>query len=57
MKLGVICINKPDSNRRFNHCIVHKSANKFFATPLTVEQGTPPATARRGQGMKPQPVR
>jgi hypothetical protein len=34
-----------------------QSGNKFFATPLTVQQGTPPATARRGQGMKPQPVR
>jgi hypothetical protein len=34
-----------------------QSANKFFATPLTVQQGTPPAPARGGRGMKPQPIR
>ena len=34
-----------------------QTGNKFFATPLTVQQGVPPAAARRGEGVKPQPVR
>jgi parallel beta-helix repeat protein len=34
-----------------------QSGNKFFATPLTVQQGTPPAPNRNGKGMKPQPIR
>ena len=34
-----------------------QSSNKFFATPLTVQQGTPPAPTRSGKAMKPQPIR
>jgi parallel beta-helix repeat protein len=34
-----------------------QSSNKFFATPLTVQQGTPPAPTRGGKSMKPQPIR
>jgi parallel beta-helix repeat protein len=34
-----------------------QTGNKFFATPLTVQQGTPPAATRGARGMHPQPVR